>query len=58
MTLKSADIYGRSLVRDAPPGDLQVASGDVGLPGVEPVVVFLGFIMALVALRLAYEMGE
>ncbi len=58
MTLKSADFYGRSLVRDAPAGDLEIASGDVGPPNIKPTMVFVGLLMALVALRLLYESGE
>ncbi len=58
MSLKSVDVYGRTLVRDAPAGDLEIASGNVGPSGVAPTMVFLGFVFALVLLRIAYEVGE
>ena len=58
MALKSVDFYGRTLVRDAPAGDLEIASGDVGPPTVAPTMVFLGFILALVLLRVAFETGS
>lgn len=60
MGTKITDIYGRGIPqsRDAPPGPLEVASGDVGPVGNKPLMVWLGLIVVLIVWRLIYEQGE
>lgn len=55
---KSVDFYGRGVNPDAPPGPLEVASGDVGPVGAKPALVWVGFIVILVVVRLLLEMAE
>lgn len=58
MTTKSSDIYGRSLDADAPPGELEVASGVIAVSDKAPVMVFVAFIGLLILIRMIYEAAE
>lgn len=59
MSLKWSELYGRMIIKDAPPGELEVASGDVGPPSPRsPALVWVGIIVSLIFVRILYEMAE